>query len=80
MKEIFEKILKDNKGFKNNIFFRNINYTEKNVGNMDNLEKKKFSHTFNEAHVDDILTHFETTNEILNKYQKKAKIIIDDED
>jgi len=73
--ELFEKVLEHNRDFKNDIFFKNLNDTERKVGNMDN---KKIPHTYREIETSKILRNYETAKDLLNKYSQRARRIIEE--
>ena len=50
------------------IFFRNLKDTERKVGNMDKVDKKRISHTYKEIETSEILSNIENANDLLNKY------------
>ena len=75
LEELFEKVLEHNKDFKNNIFFKNLNDTERKVGNMDN---KKIPHTYKEIETSKILRNYETAKDLMKKYSQRAKRIVEE--
>ena len=78
--ELFNKVLDFNSDFKNDIFFKNLNDTEKKVGNMDKVDQKKISHTFKEIETSEILSNIENADDLMNKYTNRAMIIEEEED
>ena len=76
--ELFNKVLENNMEFKDEIFFRNLNDTERRVGNMDKADKKRISHTYKEIETNEILSNLENANDLMNKYTKRAKTIVDE--
>ena len=80
LKELFAKVREDNLGFKNNIFFRNLKDTERKVCNMDRVDEKRILHTYVEKETGEILRNLENANDLMDKYYKRVKTIVDDED
>ena len=64
--------------FKNDIFFRNLSDTERRVCNMDNVDKKKISHTYKEIETSEILSNLENANDLMNKYTQRANAVVDE--
>jgi len=77
--ELFSKVLENNMEFKDDIFFRNLNDTERKVGNMDKVYKKRISHTYKEVETSEILSNLENANDLMNKYTRRAKTIVDED-
>ena len=75
LKELFNKILENNMEFKDDIFFRNLSYTERKVGNMD---KERISHTYREIETSEILSNLENANDLMNKYTQRAKTVVEE--
>ena len=76
--ELFNRVLENNMEFKDDIFFRNLADTERKVGNMDKVDKKKISHTYKEIETSEILSNLENANDLLNKYTQRAKAVVDE--
>ena len=74
--ELFEKVLESNLGFKDDIFFKNLNDTAKKVGNMD---KKEISHTYKEIETKDIIRSIDNADSLLKKYTTKARRIVEED-
>lgn len=70
--EIYEEVVKENTDFKNNIFFKNLNFVENKVGDMD---KVLISHTYKDSNKEDLYKNIKTSKEIYNKYVEKASRI-----
>ena len=75
LKELFNKVLENNMKFKDNIFFRNLNATERKVGDMDKVDNKRICHTYREIETSEVLSNIENANDLLNKYTQRAKTI-----
>ena len=71
-----EKIIDDTEEFKDNFFFKNLNDTERKVGNLD---KTKIPHTFKEIATSEIVKKIKNADELTKKYTHRAKIIIDED-
>ena len=78
LKELFNKVLENNREFKDDIFFRNLSDTERKVGNMDKVDMKKISHTYKEIETSEILSNLENANDLLNKYTQRAKTVVEE--
>ena len=76
--ELFNRVLEDNMEFKDDIFFKNLTDTERRVGNMDKADKKQISHTYKEIETSEILSNLENANDLMNKYTKRAKTVVDE--
>ena len=76
--ELFNRVLENNMEFKDDIFFRNLTDTERRVGNMDKVDKKKISHTYKEIETSEILSNLENANDLLNKYTQRAKTVVEE--
>jgi hypothetical protein len=76
--ELFNRVLENNREFKDDIFFRNLTDTERRVGNMDKVDKKKISHTYKEIETREILANLENANDLLNKYTQRAKTVVEE--
>ena len=74
--ELFEKVLEDNLEFKDKIFFKNLIYTEKKVGNMD---KEEIPHTYKEIETREIIRSMQNADDLIRKYTHRAKRIIDED-
>ena len=74
--ELFEKVLEDNLEFKDKIFFKNLNYTEKKVGYMD---KEEIPHTYKEIETKEIIRNMQNADDLMRKYTHKAKRIIEED-
>ena len=74
--ELFEKILDYNLEFKDKIFFKNLNDTERKVGNMDNTE---IPHTYKEIETSEIIRRIPNAEDLMKKYTQRAhRIIVED--
>ena len=74
--ELFEKILDYNLEFKDKIFFKNLNDTERKVGNMDN---KEIPHTYKEIETSEIIRRIPNAEDLMKKYTQRAhRIIVED--
>ena len=78
LKELFNKVLENNREFKDDIFFRNLSDTERKVGNMDKVDMKKISHTYKEIETSEILSNLENANDLMNKYTQRAKTVVEE--
>ena len=76
--ELFNRVLENNMKFKDDIFFRNLTDTERRVGNLDKIDKKKISHTFKEIETSEILSNLENANDLMNKYTQRAKTVVEE--
>ena len=76
--ELFNRVLENNMEFKDDIFFRNLSDTERKVGNMDKVDKKKISHTYKEIETSEILSNLENANDLMNKYTQRANAFVDE--
>ena len=70
--EMYEELIRDNLGFKDDVFFVNLNYCEKKVGDCDD---KLISHSYKEYPKEKFFKEYPPHEELLNKYTKKAKKI-----
>ena len=68
--EVFQDVIKDNADFKDNIFFVNVGHTEKKVGDLD---KTKKMHTFKEFPKQELLSGYNSYDQLLKKYIDRAK-------
>ena len=76
--EIYDEVVKENTPFKDDIFFMNLNHYERNIGNCDN---EVILHTFKDFKKEDLLKNkILSTQELYNKYDRKAKIIKEKEE
>lgn len=73
--ELFEKILDYNLEFKDEIFFKNLNDTERKVGNLDKTDKRAISHTYKEIPTSEVIKNIPTAEELLRKYTQRARRI-----
>ena len=73
--EIYEELIHDNLNFKDDVFFVNLNYCEKKVGDCDN---KLISHSYKEYPKEKYFKEYPPTQDLLNKYIKKAKKIVNE--
>ena len=78
MVEMFNKILKSNFDFKEDIFFKNLIDTDFKVGDMDSVKKRPVSHTFKEIETIEILRNHQNAEDLMNKYTKRARLIVDE--
>ena len=76
MVELFEKVLEGTLDFKEDIFFKNLTHTAKNVANMDN---KKIPHNFKEIETSELVRKIENAGDLMNKYTNKAKTLVEEE-
>ena len=74
--EIYDKVLENNLDFKDNIFFKILNDTERKVGNMDT---KPISHTYKEIETRKIVRHLDNAEGLMKKYTQKAKRIVEED-
>ena len=74
--DIFEKILDNNLEFKDKIFFKNLNDTEKKVGNMDN---KVIPHTYKEIETSEVIKNIPSAEDLLKKYTFRARRIVEED-
>ena len=70
--EIYKELIHDNLDFKDDVFFVNLNYCEKKVGDCDN---RLISHSYKEYPKEKFFKEYPPHEELLNKYTKKAKKI-----
>ena len=68
--------MEDNLEFKDKIFFKNLNYTEKKVGYMD---KEEIPHTYKEIETKEIIRNMQSADDLMRKYTHKAKRIIEED-
>ena len=73
--DIYEELIHDNLGFKDDVFFVNLNYCEKKVGDCDD---KLISHSYKEYPKEKYFKEYPPHEELLNKYIKKAKRIVNE--
>lgn len=74
--EVYEEIMKENEEFKKDVFFKNLNYTEKKIGDMD---RNKISHNFKDFKFADIYERPPISGiDLINKYYQKAENIEED--
>ena len=73
--EMYEELIRDNLGFKDDVFFVNLNYCEKKVGDCDN---RLISHSYKEYPKEKFFKEYPPHEELLNKYIKKAKRIVNE--
>ena len=74
--ELFEKVLEDNLEFKDKIFFKNLNHTEKKVGYMD---KEEIPHTYKEIETREIIRNMPNADDLMRKYTYRAKRIVEED-
>ena len=74
--ELFEKVLEDNLEFKDKIFFKNLNHTEKKVGYMD---KEEIPHTYKEIETREIIRNMPNADDLMRKYTNRAKRIVEED-
>ena len=79
MVEMFNKILKSNFDFKENIFFKNLIDTDLKVGDFDNVKKRPVSHTFKEIETIEILRNHQNADDLMKKYTNRARLIVDED-
>ena len=79
MAEMFNKILKSNFDFKENIFFKNLIDTDIKVGDLDSAKKRPVSHTFKEIETIEILRNHQNADDLMKKYTNRAKLIVDED-
>ena len=79
MAEMFNKILKSNFDFKENIFFKNLIDTDLKVGDLDSVKKRPVSHTFKEIETIEILRNHQNADDLMKKYTNRAKLIVDED-
>ena len=72
LSEIFQDVIKNNKEFKDNIFFTNVGNTEQKIGDLDDIKK---SHTFKEFPTSELLTGYMSYEDLFKKYMNRAKKI-----
>ena len=70
--DMYEELIRDNLGFKDDVFFVNLNYCEKKVGDCDD---KLISHSYKEYPKEKFFKEYPPHEELLNKYTKRAKKI-----
>ena len=73
--EIYKELIHDNLDFKDDVFFVNLNYCEKKVGDCDD---KLISHSYKEYPKEKYFKEYPPHEELLNKYIKKAKRIVNE--
>ena len=73
--EIYKELIHDNLDFKDDVFFVNLNYCEKKVGDCDN---RLISHSYKEYPKEKFFKEYPPHEELLNKYIKKAKTIVNE--
>ena len=73
--EMYEQLIHDNLGFKDDVLFVNLNYCEKKVGDCDD---KLISHSYKEYPKEKYFKEYPPHEELLNKYIKKAKRIVNE--
>ena len=68
--EIYGDVVKNNKEFKDEIFFTNVNGTEKKIGELDRTKKM---HIYKEFPRSELLKGYMTYDDLLKKYIDRAK-------
>ena len=68
---IYKTVQKNHLNFKNNIFFKNLENLFNDLGKFD--KNKNMPHSFSMKNIEPILNEVKTPEELLLKYEKKAK-------
>ena len=68
---IYKTVQKNHLQFKNNIFFKNLENLFNDIGKFD--KKKNMPHSFSMNNIEPYLNEVKSPEELLMKYEKKAK-------
>ena len=70
LKEIYAQVQLNCQNFRTNVFIKNVNRLDSNIGIFD---KEKKYYTYKEGDIDALLKRVKLSSELIEIYEKKAK-------